>query len=258
MAEWFKAHAWKVCKGAILSWVRIPFSPPILKFMIKENISRSSFFYKLYLYFRIYWLNKAFIKRKRYSQCGEDVFIDNFFRAKKKGTYVDIGAFNPIKYNNTLLLYQRNWRGINIDLNQTSIDMFNILRPEDKNICAIINISNIKTKVYIENLFSPLNTISKKFSKNLSKKKIYSKKNKKFNDLIKHQFDFLNIDIEGMDFKVLKSINLRFYQPKLICIEIFGNKNFLKVKKYLKQRKYVFTKKIGPSYFFRQFKKNGK
>ncbi len=31
MAEWFKAHAWKACKGAILSWVRIPFSPPFKK-----------------------------------------------------------------------------------------------------------------------------------------------------------------------------------------------------------------------------------
>ena len=29
MAEWLKAHAWKACKGATLSWVRIPFSPPI-------------------------------------------------------------------------------------------------------------------------------------------------------------------------------------------------------------------------------------
>ena len=28
MAEWLKAHAWKACKEAILSWVRIPFSPP--------------------------------------------------------------------------------------------------------------------------------------------------------------------------------------------------------------------------------------
>ena len=28
MAEWSKARAWKACKGAILSWVRIPFSPP--------------------------------------------------------------------------------------------------------------------------------------------------------------------------------------------------------------------------------------
>ena len=30
MAEWLKAHAWKACKGEILSWVRIPFSPPYI------------------------------------------------------------------------------------------------------------------------------------------------------------------------------------------------------------------------------------
>ena len=30
VAEWLKAHAWKACKGATLSWVRIPFSPPAL------------------------------------------------------------------------------------------------------------------------------------------------------------------------------------------------------------------------------------
>ena len=29
MAEWFKAHAWKACIGETLSWVRIPFSPPL-------------------------------------------------------------------------------------------------------------------------------------------------------------------------------------------------------------------------------------
>ena len=31
VAERLKAHAWKACKGAILSWVRIPFSPPLNK-----------------------------------------------------------------------------------------------------------------------------------------------------------------------------------------------------------------------------------
>ena len=29
MAEWLKAHAWKVCIRAIVSWVRIPLSPPL-------------------------------------------------------------------------------------------------------------------------------------------------------------------------------------------------------------------------------------
>ena len=29
MAEWFKAHAWKVCVLLKVPWVRIPLSPPI-------------------------------------------------------------------------------------------------------------------------------------------------------------------------------------------------------------------------------------
>ena len=28
MAEWFKAHAWKVCVPSWVPWVRIPLSPP--------------------------------------------------------------------------------------------------------------------------------------------------------------------------------------------------------------------------------------
>ena len=31
MAEWLKAHAWKVCKRETVSWVRIPLSPPFSK-----------------------------------------------------------------------------------------------------------------------------------------------------------------------------------------------------------------------------------
>ena len=39
MAEWFKAHAWKVCVLLKVPWVRIPLSPP-------NNSIKSSFSYK--------------------------------------------------------------------------------------------------------------------------------------------------------------------------------------------------------------------
>ena len=38
MAEWLKAHAWKVCKGVTLSWVRIPFSPPSINKKISNYL----------------------------------------------------------------------------------------------------------------------------------------------------------------------------------------------------------------------------
>ena len=223
--------------------------------MIKKFINRKSLFYKPYLYFRIFWLEKFFVKKNSYSQCGEDYFITKFFTKQKKGTYLDIGAFNPIKYSNTYLLHKIGWTGINIDLNQTSIDLFNIVRPKDINICAAISDKEENVKVNIENIFSPLNTISLNRSKKLNlksiKKNSYNVKSQKINKIVKNKFDFLNIDIEGFDIKVLKSIKLNFYKPKLICIEILNRKKFHSLKKYLNKQNYVYMRKMGPSYFFR-------
>ena len=147
------------------------------------------------------------------------------------------------------------WTGTNIDLNQTSIDLFNIVRPNDRNLCAAISDKEENVKVSIENIFSPLNTISANRSKKLNSKTIkknsYYIKSKKINKLVKNKFDFLNIDIEGFDIKVLKSIKLNFYKPKLICIEILNSRKFLPLKKYLNECNYVYVSKIGPSYFFR-------
>jgi hypothetical protein len=38
VAEWSKAHAWKVCIGVTLSWVRIPPSPPTYR-VTKQTVS---------------------------------------------------------------------------------------------------------------------------------------------------------------------------------------------------------------------------
>ncbi len=224
--------------------------------MIKKYIKRKNFFYKLFLYYRIIYKEKFFINRKTYSQSGEDIFIINFMKKKKlvKGIYVDIGAFHPIKYSNTCLLFKSGWSGINIDLNQTAIDYFNILRPNDKNICCAVSNIQKKTKVFIKSIFSPLNSISKKHAVNLNfaskNDQSYLVKTKKFNSLIKKNFDFLNIDIEGLDYAVLKSINFKFYTPKLICIEILKNSNLKKIKSYLKKFNYFYVKKCTTSYFF--------
>ena len=73
------------------------------------------------------------------------MFIEDFFRDKQNGIYVDIGCFHPVKYSNTAKLFNKGWRGYNIDINKTSIDLFKIVRPKDKKIHAILS-SNSKEK----------------------------------------------------------------------------------------------------------------
>jgi len=224
-----------------------------------------NFFYKFYLYYNLYYKNKIYKKRKTYSQDLEDIFINEYFKNKNCGFYIDIGCYHPIKYSNTALLYNRGWKGINIDMNSTSIDLFNIARNRDINICSAISSTNKQVTQFIDHSYSPVNTIDKKYSDIISKKlsiKPFIEKKiqtytlsqvlKKYKLLI-NQVDFLNIDVEAHDYEVLKGIDFVKIKPKIICIEIenFSSKlNFEKINNYLKKYNYIFIKKIGLNGFF--------
>jgi len=222
--------------------------------MIKEKLKRGTLIYKLYLYYHLFFRYKIFYKRKNYSQFDEDIFLTEFFKKKKKGKFVDLGAFHPIRYNNTYLLYRKGWNGTNIDLNQTSIDMFNIVRSRDNNKCALIsNERNKKKTVYFEHNFSAGNSINliNDPQKILTKEKIMTSST--FNDLVQHKFDFLNIDLEGHDYIVLKTIDLKYYQPDLICVEILENsKDKNKIFKFMEDNKFKLIKICKVSYFFQK------
>ncbi len=80
------------------------------------------------LYYEILFI---LCQRQVHLKINQDIFIKNFFKSKKKGTYIDIGCYNPIFWNNTFKLFQRGWSGINIDAQKLNIDLFNIARPKD-------------------------------------------------------------------------------------------------------------------------------
>ena len=91
-----------------------------------------SFFKKLLLNLNLIHKKKN-SKKNYFSFSGVDVIIENIFRDKNKGFYVDVGCQHPIKNNNTYLLHQKGWKGINIDLDKDNINLFNIARPLDDN-----------------------------------------------------------------------------------------------------------------------------
>ena len=55
-----------------------------------------------------------------YSQAMQDIFVLTLLDGKTNGVYLEIGSFEPLKYNNTFLLTQFDWNGISIDIRSTS------------------------------------------------------------------------------------------------------------------------------------------
>ena len=98
-------------------------------------------FNKVLLYLNI--LHKQLISKKSYySFSGVDVLINDIFKKQENGFYLDIGCQHPVKHNNTYKLHKKGWKGVNIDLDQDNIDLFNLSRPNDLNICSAVSSSS--------------------------------------------------------------------------------------------------------------------
>ena len=232
---------------------------------LKKYFLRNQFTYKIYLYYNLYLRHKSFLNRSQYSQWGEDLFISKYFQNKNEGIYLDIGCFHPFMYSNTCLLYKKGWRGINIDINSTAIDLFNIARPKDFNICTTIDKNKKEYKVFFDHHFSPLNTLNENNYKVYKNKyfKDVSFRNIKSNtiDEILHftktkNINFLNIDVEGMDFQILSQIIPNKIKPDLISIEthnVDGSKSqdCDKINDLLSSHDFTTLKRVGPTTLFK-------
>jgi len=200
---------------------------------------------------------------KSYSQEGEDMIIRRLFEKQTIGFYIDVGAHHPKRFSNTYFFYKKGWNGINIDAMPDSMKAFNKIRSRDINIEKPISDKKEVLTYYAFNE-PALNGFSKELSVErasannnyhvIFEKDIETSTLEEIldNNLPQHQqIDFLSIDVEGLDFMVLKSNNFEKYQPKVILIEILGSSlsdvenneiyEFLKDKKYSIYAKAVNT-----------------
>ena len=196
--------------------------------MINDYLRKINSFFKYYFYF---FKNYKLIKNsKSFSQEGEDKFLLEYFKDRINGFYIDVGAFHPYRINNTYLLYKKGFRGINIDISATSIDFFDIARPDDINLNVGASDKFEKKIFFSKKNLSFHNTLSKSLAESEMQtepfKKKYSISCKRLDEIIEETkfsnkiIDFLNIDAEGYDYQVLLGLNLKRYSPKVICIEI--------------------------------------
>ncbi|MFM6072225.1 MAG: FkbM family methyltransferase, partial [Dolichospermum sp.] len=155
-----------------------------------------------------------------------DLILARFFEKEKNGFYVDIGAHHPQRFSNTYYFYLKGWSGINIDAMPGSMKIFDDLRPLDINLeIPISDKSEILT--YYEFDEPALNSFSLPLSQErikTSNYKIIAETQLKTQTLAevldKHlppeqTIDFLSIDVEGLDYKVMISNNWDKYKPKV-------------------------------------------
>lgn len=171
--------------------------------------------------------------KKSYSHEGEDMILRSMFEKQKNGFYIDVGAHHPKRFSNTYYFYKKGWRGINIDAMPGSMNLFKKIRKRDINLEIPISDKEETVNYYIFNERTA-NTFSDELAKEKLKNEgryIRAEKYLKCKTMaqvlgeylpVNQSIDFLSVDTEGYDLKVLKSNNWEKYVPECVLVEVIG------------------------------------
>ena len=201
-----------------------------------------------------------------YAQFGEDLVAAGLFYSigVSKPTYLDVGAYEPIRSNNTYLFYRRGARGVLVEPNVAMTEKLKRERPDDKLIIAGVGIDDAASADYYVMSCDELNTFDKTQAERLDREtdqkilRVIKMPLLKLDRVIAENFggaapDFLSIDIEGLDYAVLKTLDYARFRPKVICVETLVTatlKHNPDTSKLLVEKGYELRGMTYPNVFF--------
>lgn len=186
-------------------------------------------------------------KFESYSSYGEDSILNGVIKRLswimqkdlfQQNTYIDIGSFHPVKESNTYFLYKKGWFGTLVDPNSYFNALVHEIRPKDILYNCAVDIESGTKEFFMFGDMDSSNTLSSEFAerKRNSQHTAISwtaqVPAKTIDEIVRIHLDyfqrtpfFMNIDIEGKDFDVIKTYSHDVRIP-FIMLEDDSNKIF--------------------------------
>ena len=163
-----------------------------------------------------------------YAQNREDVVLWRALQHVTPGRYVDVGAADPVQDSVTLALYERGWRGINIEPVPQYADALRSARPGDVVVeCGIGSAPGSATLAVFEG--TGLSTFDARAA-DRARTRGYAVREatvpvRTLDDVLSEHLDgdspihVLKVDVEGFELDVLQGAKLERWQPWVLVIE---------------------------------------
>jgi len=169
-----------------------------------------------------------------YSTEREDLIIVNMLDklGVQNPTYMDIGVCHPVIRNNTYLLYEKGHHdGVLVEPNLDMCSLAEIYRPANRIVKAGASpLGGNKLRYYVHPnpSYRGHNTFDEEIAREEGSLENYREVPViSINEIVEKNFDsapdFLDIDTEGMDYELLKSLDTDKHPVKIICVEVWKN-----------------------------------
>lgn len=202
-----------------------------------------------------------------YGQNEEDRYIAAAFAGQDAGYFVDVGAFDGVKFSNTLHFEEIGWTGLCIEPHKAT---FTKLKRKRKNsVCvqgACVGDATLETAVYrdpglvmLGGLAPDEDSVKQNFTafQDLEFKGFKESNVPAFtlNTLLHEHLgagrtvDFISIDTEGTELDVLAGFDLGLWIPRLVCVE-HAHCDAAALDAYMARMGYVKARMVGDNTFY--------
>ena len=171
--------------------------------------------------------------RKGYTQNEEEFYIINALSNITSGRFLDIGAHDGITFSSTRRLWELGWSGVYVE---PAPDVLPELRKNAGSNCEILPVA-IGTKNGQMEFFSSngdmVGSLSLNHVKLWENYRSFTKVNvdvitvEELENRIGTQFDFIGIDVEGINLEVFNQFDWNKWRPKCVCVEYETHKDHM-------------------------------
>ncbi len=167
-----------------------------------------------------------------FAQCGEDVAVA--FALETMGRpcqrYLDIGASDPVKLNNTYHFYRTGASGVCVEPDPELASQLRAQRPRDTVVAAGIAAEAAGAADFFVMHPPTLNTFCREDAQRLAASGLHDIRQvirvplMTINEVLQTHFpdappDFLSVDVEGLNYDIMRTMDLRRWRPPVICVE---------------------------------------
>jgi len=170
---------------------------------------------------------------KKYTQNDEETYIIQSLSSISNGRFLDIGAHDGITFSSTRQLYDNGWSGVYVE---PSPDVLPALYKNAGSNCRILPVAIGNSNSSMDFYSSGTDMVGSLSTDHVKLWDPYVKFNKTTVDVITvdelekqvgNQFDFIGIDVEGINLDVFNQFDWNKWNPKCVCVEYECYKDYM-------------------------------